>query len=60
MTYNGLVMVVEKRRAHGWQAFGSYTLSPTGLQPATGSTAGGALGQPVAPPSRPSGAHLRT
>ena len=26
LTYNGLVMVVEKRRSHGWQAFGSYTL----------------------------------
>ena len=23
LTYNGLVMVVEKRRSHGWQAFGS-------------------------------------
>ena len=25
MTYNGLVMAVEKRRSNGWQAFGSYT-----------------------------------
>ena len=27
LTYNGLVMAVEKRRSDGWQAFGSYTLS---------------------------------
>ena len=27
LTYNGLVIVAEKRRSHGWQAFGSYTLS---------------------------------
>ena len=34
MTYNGLVLVVERRRSNGWQAFGSYTLSRTsGLQP---------------------------
>lgn len=25
LTYNGLVMAVEKRRSHGWQALGSYT-----------------------------------
>ncbi|MEP6919297.1 MAG: TonB-dependent receptor, partial [Acidobacteriota bacterium] len=25
LTYNGLVMAVEKRRSNGWQAFGSYT-----------------------------------
>ena len=27
LTYNGLVMRVEKRRSNGWQVFGSYTLS---------------------------------
>ena len=27
LTYNGLVMAVEKRRSDGWQAFGSYTFS---------------------------------
>ena len=27
LTYNGLVVAVEKRRSHGWQAFGSYTFS---------------------------------
>ena len=43
LTYNGLVMAVEKRRSHGWQAFGSYTLSrASGLQPSSGTTAAGA------------------
>ena len=43
LTYNGLVMAVEKRRSHGWQAFGSYTLSRAyGLQPSSGTTAAGA------------------
>ena len=58
LTYNGLVMAVEKRRSHGWQAFGSYTLSRAyGLQPSSGTTAAGAqvatVGSPpglVAPP----------
>ena len=40
LTYNGLVTAVEKRRSHGWQAFGSYTWSrATGLQPSSGATA---------------------
>ena len=43
LTYNGLVMIVEKRRSHGWQAFGSYTLSRAeGLQASSGTTAAGA------------------
>jgi TonB dependent receptor-like, beta-barrel/Carboxypeptidase regulatory-like domain len=43
LTYNGLVVAVEKRRSHGWQAFGSYTLSRAyGLQPSSGTTAAGA------------------
>ena len=43
LTYNGLVMAVEKRRSDGWQAFGSYTLSRAyGLQPSSGTTAAGA------------------
>ena len=29
LTYHGLVMVVEKRRARGWHALGSYTFSRT-------------------------------
>ena len=42
LTYNGLVAVVEKRRSHGWQAFGSYTLSRAyGLQAYSGTTAAG-------------------
>ena len=42
MKYNGLVMAVEKRRSHGWQAFGSYTLSrASGLQASNGTTAAG-------------------
>ena len=39
MTYNGLVMAVDKRRSNGWQAFGSYTLSrASGLQATSGAT----------------------
>jgi hypothetical protein len=41
MNYDGLVMVVEKRRSNGWQAQASYTLSRTeGLQASSGGTAG--------------------
>jgi hypothetical protein len=51
LTYNGLVMVVEKRRANGWQAFGSYTLSRAyGLQAAGGTSAAGAQVSTVSPP----------
>jgi hypothetical protein len=40
MKYDGLVMAVEKRQAHGWQAFGSYTFSKTsGLQVSSGGSA---------------------
>jgi hypothetical protein len=40
MTYNGLVLAVEKRRSDGWQAFGSYTFSrSSGLQVSSGATA---------------------
>ena len=56
MTYNGLVMAVEKRRSHGWQAFGSYTLSrASGLQSSGGAAAGGAQVSTVAPPPGPGG-----
>jgi hypothetical protein len=42
MTYNGLVLVVQKRPSHGWQAFGSYTASKaSGLQASSGATAAG-------------------
>jgi len=40
LTYNGLVMAAEKRRADGWQAFGSYTFSrASGLQASSGAIA---------------------
>ena len=52
MTYNGLVVAAEKRRSHGWQAFGSYTLSRAyGLQVSSGTTAGGPQVSTVAPPN---------
>jgi Carboxypeptidase regulatory-like domain/TonB dependent receptor-like, beta-barrel len=50
LTYNGLVMVVEKRRSNGWQALASYTLSRAyGLQASSGATAADAQGSTVAP-----------
>ena len=56
MTYDGLVLVVERRRSHNWQAFGSYTFSRTsGLQPSSGTTAGGAQVSTIAPPPVPQG-----
>ena len=54
LTYHGLVMTVEKRRSHGWQAFGSYTLSrASGLQASSGTTAVGRAGQHGRPTRRP-------
>jgi hypothetical protein len=57
LTYNGLVIVAEKRPSHGWQAFGSYTFSRTyGLQPASGTNAAAsAQVSTVAPPPAPQG-----
>ena len=56
MTYNGLVTAVEKRRANGWQAFGSYTYSRTyGLQAGSGVSASAAQVSTVAPPPPPIG-----
>jgi TonB-dependent receptor-like protein/carboxypeptidase family protein len=52
LTYNGLVMIVEKRQSNGWQAFGSYTRSrSSGLLPSSGTTAAGAQISTVAPPN---------
>jgi hypothetical protein len=52
LTYNGLVMVAEKRRAHGWQAFGSYTYSrASGLQASSGASAAGAQVSTIGPPN---------
>ncbi len=43
LTYRGLVLAAEKRRANRWQAFGSYTWSRVeGLQSSSGTTPGGA------------------
>ena len=43
-------MVVEKRRSHGWQAFGSYTFSRAyGLQASSGASAAGAQVSTVSP-----------
>ena len=51
MRYDGLVMVAEKRRSHGWQAFGSYTFSrASGLQASSGAAAAGPQASTVAPP----------
>ena len=50
LNYNGLVTVIEKRRSHGWQVLGSYTWSRTsGLQPSSGTTAGGTQVSNLAP-----------
>jgi hypothetical protein len=51
LTYNGLVMLIEKRRSDGWHAFASYTRSKaTGLLPSSASGAGGAQVSTVSPP----------
>lgn len=56
MKYNGLVLAVDKRRSHGWQAFGSYTFSrASGLQASSGTSAAGAQSSTVALPSLPFG-----
>jgi hypothetical protein len=56
LTYNGLVTAIEKRRSHGWQAFGSYTFSSaSGLQASSGTTAAGAQSSSVALPAVPIG-----
>jgi hypothetical protein len=56
LSYDGLVVAVDVRRASGWQAFGSYTFSRTsGLQPSSGATAAAPQVSTVAPPPAPSG-----
>ena len=50
LTYNGLVMAVEKRRSNGWQALGSYTFSRAyGLQASSGASAADPQVSTVAP-----------
>jgi hypothetical protein len=54
--YNSIVTAVEKRRAHGWQAFGSYTYSrAVGLQASSGATAAAPQSSSVALPNGPFG-----
>ena len=56
MTYNGLVTAIEKRRANGWQAFGSYTFSrSSGLQAGSGGAASAQQVSSIAPPPAPVG-----
>lgn len=52
LTYNGLVLLVEKRRSSDWwHAFASYTRSKaTGLLPSSGATASGPQVSTVSPP----------
>jgi hypothetical protein len=51
MTYDGLAVVLERRRFNGWQALASYTLSKTsGLQAYSGTTAAGAQVSTVGAP----------
>jgi hypothetical protein len=50
LTYNGLVTVLERRRANGWQALGSYTYSrATGLMASSAASASDAQVSSVAP-----------
>lgn len=52
LTYHGVVLALEKRRSHGWQAFGSYTRSKAyGLQASSGTSAAGAQTSTVGPPN---------
>jgi hypothetical protein len=52
LTYNGVVLTLDKRRSRGWQAFASYTLSTaTGLLPSSGGTAGAAQISTISPPN---------
>jgi carboxypeptidase family protein/TonB-dependent receptor-like protein len=54
--YRGVVTALEKRRTHGWQAFGSYTYSrAVGLQASSGATAAAPQSSTVALPNGPFG-----
>jgi hypothetical protein len=51
LTYNGLVLALDKRRSDGWQAFASYTWSKAyGLLPSSGASAAGTQTSTVSPP----------
>jgi len=50
LTYNGLILAMEKRRSNGWQLLGSYTLSrAAGLQASSGATAADVQVSTIAP-----------
>jgi hypothetical protein len=50
MTYDGLILALEKRRSSGWQMLGSYTLSrAAGLQASSGVTAADVQVSTIAP-----------
>jgi len=52
LAYNGVVAAVERRRAGGWQAFGSYSYSKqSGLQASSGASAAAAQSSTVALPT---------
>ncbi|MEO5898292.1 MAG: TonB-dependent receptor [Vicinamibacterales bacterium] len=51
MTYNGVVLAVERRRSQRWHALGSYTFSKAyGLLASSGTSAAGAQLRTVSPP----------
>jgi hypothetical protein len=51
LTYDGLVVTTERRRANGWQAFASYTWSKAyGLLPSSNASAAGMQTSTVSPP----------
>jgi hypothetical protein len=51
LTYDGLVMTTERRRANGWQAFASYTWSKAyGTLPSSNASAAGMQTSTVSPP----------
>ena len=51
LTYDGLVMTTERRRANGWQALASYTWSKAyGLLPSSNASAAGMQTSTVSPP----------
>ncbi|HKW02569.1 MAG TPA: TonB-dependent receptor [Vicinamibacterales bacterium] len=52
LRYDGLVLVGERRRANGWQAFASYTRSKSrGLLPSSGTSPAGPQSSTIAPPT---------
>ena len=52
LTYDGVVIALDKRRNDGWQAFASYTWSKAfGLLPSSGASAAGTQTSTVSPPA---------